>query len=485
MAYDWLKGVADEYDVIVIGSGLGGLTGANVLAKAGHRVLLVEHHYQFGGLATWFTRKGGHIFDISLHGFPSGMIKSCRRYWTKEISEAIVPLKDIRFVNPQMDVWTTFTRDDYTRVLVDQFKLPRTEVEAFYDYLRAMNYYDNNPETTGQMLNRFFPGRADVHRLLMEPISYANGSDFDDPAITFGIVFSNFMGAGVYTFRGGSDVLIEKMVDELKKNGVELRKKVLVDKILVEERDGKKVACGIVAGNGRVIRAKAVLSNANIKNTIFRLAGSENFPADFIQQAQAVRINTSSCQVYFGIRKGESIPHIGDLVFTSAAPVYSNEELTDFRTTSRTFSVYYPDTRPGSERYTVVASLNGRYPDWKSLCEEDYELQKQRMIEESLVALERFIPDIRPKIDWQEAATPRTIERYTTHLNGTSFGTKFEGLPVSMNLSEKLPGLFHAGSVGIIMSGWLGTINYGVITANKVDKYLFAMKQATAIPASA
>jgi all-trans-retinol 13,14-reductase len=485
MAYDWLKGVADEYDVIVIGSGLGGLTGANVLAKAGHRVLLIEHHYQFGGLATWFTRKGGHIFDISLHGFPSGMIKSCRRYWTKEISDAIVQLKDIRFVNPQMDVWTTFTREDYTRVLVEQFKLPRAEVEAFYDYLRAMNYYDNNPETTGQMLNRFFPGRADVHRLLMEPISYANGSNFDDPAITFGIVFSNFMGAGVYTFRGGSDVFIEKMTDELKKNGVELRKKVLVEKILVEERDGQKIACGIVASSGRVIRAKAVLSNANIKNTIFRLAGAENFPTDFIEQAKAVRINTSSCQVYFGIRKGESIPHIGDLVFTSTAPTYSNEELTDFHTSSRTFSVYYPDTRPGTDRYTVVASLNGKYPDWNSLSEADYELHKKRMIEESLVGLEKFIPDVRAKIDWQEAATPRTIERYTTHLNGTSFGTKFEGLPVSMNLSEKLPGLFHAGSVGIIMSGWLGTINYGVITANKVDKYLFALKQAAAVPASA
>src|SRR5688572_30809823 len=97
MAYDWLKGVADEYDVIVIGSGLGGLTGANVLAKAGHRVLLLEHHYQFGGLATWFTRKGGHIFDISLHGFPVGMIKSCRKYWTKEIAESIVHLKHSRF----------------------------------------------------------------------------------------------------------------------------------------------------------------------------------------------------------------------------------------------------------------------------------------------------------------------------------------------------------------------------------------------------
>jgi phytoene dehydrogenase-like protein len=293
------------------------------------------------------------------------------------------------------------------------------------------------------------------------------------------------MGAGVFTFQGGSDVLIEKMADELRKNGVELRKKVLVEKILVEERDGQKVACGIVAKNGRVIRAKAVLSNANIKNTIFRLAGEENFPPDFVEQAKAVRINTSSCQVYLGIRKGESIPHIGDLVFTSEAPEYSNEELTSLRTTSRTFSVYYPDTRPGSDRYTVVASLNGRYPDWNNLSEEDYEKEKARMIEESIVALEKYIPDVRAKIDWQEAATPRTIERYTTHFQGTSFGTKFEGLPVSMNLSEKLPGLFHAGSVGIIMSGWLGTINYGVITSNKIDKYLFALKQKAAAAPSA
>jgi all-trans-retinol 13,14-reductase len=478
MAYDWLKGVADEYDVIVIGSGLGGLTGANVLAKAGHRVLLLEHHYQFGGLATWFTRKGGHIFDISLHGFPVGMIKSCRKYWTKEIADAIVPLKDIRFVNPQMDVWTTFTREDYTRVLVEKFGLDRAQVEGFYDYLRGMNFYDNNPETTGQMLERFFPGRDDVKRLLLEPIAYANGSTLDDPAITYGIVFSNFMGAGVYTFRGGSDLLIEKMIAELKRNGVEVRKKVLVEKVLVEDRGGQKVACGIVAGNGRVIRAKAVLSNANIMNTVFRLGQEENFPAEYVAAARAVRINSSSCQVYLGIRKGESIPHIGDLVFTSENPKFSSAELTDFHTTSRTFSVYYPETRPGSDRYTVVVSLNGLYGDWKKLSDEDYEREKQRLIEESLHALERFIPGVRAKIDWMEAATPRTIERYTTHMAGTSFGTKFEGLKVSMDLSEKLPGLYHAGSVGIIMSGWLGTINYGVIVANKIDKALFVQKQS-------
>jgi phytoene dehydrogenase-like protein len=344
-----------------------------------------------------------------------------------------------------------------------------------------MNFYDNNPETTGEMLDRFFPGRDDVKRLLMEPIAYANGSTLDDPAITYGIVFSNFMGSGVYTFRGGSDVLIEKMVAELKRNGVELRKKVLVEKILIEERDGQKVACGIVAANGRVVRAKAVLANSNLWNTIFKLGGGErNFPAEYLAAAKAVRINSSSCQVYLGIRKGESIPHIGDLVFTSANPHFSSEELTDFHTTSRTFSVYYPDTRPGSERYTVVVSLNARYADWQNLTDEDYEREKQRLIDESIAALEKYIPGVGAKIDWKEAATPRTIERYTTHAGGTSFGTKFEGLKVSMELPEKLPGLFHAGSVGIIMSGWLGTINYGVIVANKIDKLLFEQKQKRA-----
>ena len=53
-----------------------------------------------------------------------------------------------------------------------------------------------------------------------------------------------------------------------------------------------------------------------------------------------------------------------------------------------------------------------------------------------------------------------------------------------MDLPERLPGLFHAGSVGIIMSGWLGTINYGVIVANRIDKALRAEKRASTPAAS-
>lgn len=457
---------ADSYDVIVIGSGLGGLTTAKRLSYCGHRVLLLEFHHQLGGLATWFKRKG-HIFDISLHGFPYGMVKTCKKYWTKEITQSIVQLRDIVFDNPQFSLKTTFDRQDFTTLLNRQFEIPLPVIDKFFTTVAGMNFYDDQSMTTRELFEEFFPGRSDVHRLLMEPITYANGSTIDDPAITYGIVFSNFMNKGVFTFEGGTDKLIGMMTEDLENNGVMICTRAKVERILIEKGKVRGVQV-----NGRVITAPSVVSNSGITNTIFDLAGREAFTPEFLEKADAIRVNNSSCQVYIGIREGAGLEDKGDLLFTSTAPVFDSAELLDMHTRSKTFSVYYPKTRPGHNRHTIVASMNSRYEDWAGLSEDRYALEKQALIDRTLVDLERYFPGVAAKIDWLEAATPRTFNRYTLHTRGTSFGTKFEGLAVSRALFKELPGLFHVGSVGIIMSGWLGAINYGVIVANDVDGYL-------------
>lgn len=469
MPKDFLKGAKDEYDVVVIGSGLGGLTSANILARQGHSVLLLEHHYQLGGMATWFKRRGGHIFDISLHGFPIGMIKSCRKYWTQDIADSIVQLKGVRFENPQFSVRTTFDRKDFTDILTGKFGVPLENVDGFFTKARGMNFYDDQHTTTRELFEEFFPGRDDVVRLLMEPITYANGSTLEDPAITYGIVFSNFMSKGVYTFQGGTDALVGKMKEEMIRNGVDLRIRTLVEKI--EVSPDRSVQAVVV--NGRRIKCRAVVSNANLKTTILKMTGPEHFDKQFVEDTEAIRLNSSSCQVYMGLKPSESLDRsVGDLLFHSEHNGFDIDAILSKNVSSRTFSFYYPDTRPGSDRSLIVSSTNANYKDWAELSEDDYQAAKTDLQETTLDCLEQYVPNIREKLDHVEVATPRTFEHYTRHIAGSSFGTKFEGLQVSKDLPSQVSGLYHAGSVGIIMSGWLGAVNYGVIVSNDVDKFL-------------
>jgi phytoene dehydrogenase-like protein len=186
------------------------------------------------------------------------------------------------------------------------------------------------------------------------------------------------------------------------------------------------------------------------------------------------------------LRPGEQLDEsLGDLLFSSTAPVFRTELLLSRDVTSRTYSFYYPRARPGSDRTLVVSSTNARWQDWAELSKEEYEASKRELVETTLDALARYVPDIRARLDHAEASTPLTFRHYTRHLDGASFGTKFEGLAVSRAIPQQIGGLFHAGSVGIIMSGWLGAMNYGVIVANDVDSWLLKSTATRVSPIAA
>ncbi|MBN2713467.1 MAG: FAD-dependent oxidoreductase [Planctomycetes bacterium] len=462
-----LEDTAPQYDAVVIGGGIGGMTAANRLAKFGHKVLLLEHHFELGGLAAYFKRKG-FIFDTALHGFPVGMIKTCRKYWSKEIADCIVQVDSIRYDNPQFCIDTTYTTEDFTDKLINFFKVTPETVESFFKACQSMDFFDDREKTTLEFFEEYFPGRSDIHRFLMEPIHYANGSTFLEPAITYGIVFSNFMSKGVYFFTGGTDLFVKMCREEMEKNGVDIVMQATVEKILLE--NGK--VAGVVA-NGKEIKTKSVLSNANLKATCLDMIGAENLPADFAASCKEMRLSTSNSQVFIGIKEGVTLPFIGDIIFHSSAESFAPEEYIHNPPHSRSFSIYYPKCRPGYDRYAIAASMGARMSDWENLSDEEYEKAKENLIEQTLSILEqKLVPNIREITEYVEAATPRTFQRYTLHKEGATFGTKFEGLKVSEDLPKAVPGAYHAGSVAIIMSGWLGAANYGVIVANQLDEYL-------------
>jgi hypothetical protein len=179
--------------------------------------------------------------------------------------------------------------------------------------------------------------------------------------------------------------------------------------------------------------------------------------------------------VYIALKPGEMIDEsVGDLLFHSEHKGFDIDSMLSMDVSSRTFSFYYPRTRPGSDRCMIVSSTNANYKDWADLPEDEYQKAKEHLAETTLDCLEQYLPDVRSQLAHVEVSTPRTFEHYTRHMAGASFGTKFEGLQVSKDLPQQIGGLFHAGSVGIIMSGWLGAVNYGVIVSNDVDKYLAA-----------
>ena len=145
-----------------------------------------------------------------------------------------------------------------------------------------------------------------------------------DPAITYGIVFSNFMSKGVFTFEGGTDSLLKEMRAELARNGVELYGNVQVQAIDVRNGEVR----GVVA-NGRTISAKSVVSNANLKSTVEDLVDARALDSGYLEACRKVRLNNSSCQVFLGIERGAEIPFVTDLLgsastretFDSPAPL--------------------------------------------------------------------------------------------------------------------------------------------------------------------
>ena len=148
------------------------------------------------------------------------------------------------------------------------------------------------------------------------------------------------------------------------------------------------------------------------------MVGEEHFDGSFVDDAKEVRLNNSSTQVYMAMNEGETVPReTGDLLFSSTAENFQTDLLLSRDITSRTFSFYYPDTRPDKKpRTLIVSSTNANFSDRNDMSKEEYEASKKDLIETTFDTLEKYVPNCRERISHAEAATPITFEHYTKHI---------------------------------------------------------------------
>ena len=390
---DPLARAKPEYDVIVIGSGLAGLTAANILGRARPQGDAARAALQL--------RRHGHLVQAprrarlrhlaarlpARHGQDLPASTGTRRSPTRSCgSTACASTTRSSASRPTSRARTS--RDKLVAALRDRARArraPSTSTSA----RSTSSTTAARPSRSSSSASS--PGATTCTACCWSRSPTPTARRSTIRRMAYGIVFSNFMSKGVFTFSGGTDALIGEMKAELVRNGVEIFNNAEIDRILVEDRR----AVGIAAG-GRRIGARAVISNASFRNTVFDLVGPEHFDADYLEGVRAVRLNNSSCQVYLGFRAGELAARPGRPALqldarrrstrrpcaTCAARAARSRSTTRRRGPAATAARW--SARPTRATATGPASTSRPTPR-----------EKARLVEDTLVALERYLPDVR------------------------------------------------------------------------------------------
>jgi len=507
-----------EWDAIVIGAGLGGLTTAAYLATNGQRVLVLEQHWVAGGNAHVFRRKRAFEFDVGVHYIgdcaPGGAIPNVLRG---------IGLEDkIEFLELDPDGFDTILFPGVTfRVPKGWDKYRERLVAAFPDDETGLHRcLDVFEQLLAEMRRLYAAGAApDLAKLLPEiPTLIRWGgralSDlFDDcglgakaraviiaqsgayavaPSRTPVAVHAGFLDhylKGAYYPRGGGQVLPARLVEVLRANGGEVRTRQRVDRILIE--DGR--AAGVRLTTGEELRAPTVISNADVKRTLLDMVGAEHISPATAARVDAYRMALPIFCVYLGldIDLRERMPNtnywycdsfdLEDIYQTC----YDGRLPEHFPLLITTASVKDPHTRriapPGCSSIEIMTWVPANYDVWgvhegpaageKYHRDRDYRSNKERLTELMIDGAEHPLPGIREHIVWKEAATPVTQERFTLSTGGTSYGIEMavdQSGPNRPAPATEIPGLFLTGASTTSGHGIVGTMRGGVATAGAI-----------------
>jgi phytoene dehydrogenase-like protein len=464
-----------HYDVVIIGAGMSGLAAGIRLAHFGQKVCLLERHNTPGGLNSYYSFDG-RKYDVGLHamtnyvppgvkGTPLGKLLRQLRIDREEF--ALCPQKQSRIAFAGCSL--TFTNDFAVLDAEVTARFP-AQAAGWRALVQAVRAYDDVSLDAQPVSARAVVGRHLTDPLLIEMIFcpvmyYGSAQERDMEFGQFVIMFKALYLEGFGRPLDGVRVIIRVLLEKFRAAGGERRMKCGVAKII--EEHGRVARLRL--DNGEEITAKHVLSSVGFAETM-NLCDPP--------QTQAAAANTGALSFVETISVFQRRPAEwgwGDdtIIFFNDSARFTYErarEQVDLRSgvicLPNNFDYAGGDLPEGIFRVTCLAN----YDQWAQLPEEKYQADKQRWFGEVVRSARRFLPPVADEVlagsqVVTDMFTPRTIRRFTGHLNGAIYGSPRK----VRNGRTHLANLYLCGTdqgflgiVGAMLSG-ISMANYHVL----------------------
>jgi phytoene dehydrogenase-like protein len=497
--------MSQEIDVVIIGSGIGGLCCAALLAKYGYRVVVCESHSIAGGAAHSFERDG-YKFD-SGPSLYSGLSSSPTNNPLRQVLDVIE--EDLAWSNydvwgcrlPEGDFNAYVGADHFCEILreirgeaaVREWQSLKATMKPLAEAVNAlpplaMRFDLGATITMGQYLPNSLKHLPNILRLtgpfskLMEGVisdrfirnwldllSFLLSGLLADGTVgaEMAFMFAEWYKPGVkldYPL-GGSGAIVNALVRGLTKQGGEIIYNAHVEQVLVEN----KRAVGVRLRNGKEIRVnKAVVSNASIWDTL-ALIPQGILPSNFVRS----RANTSKCDSFMHLHLGIDATGLKDL---QCHYIVVNDWEQGITAPQNVIvmsipSVLDPSLAPaGKQGIHVYTPGNEPYELWAEMDRrsEAYQQLKQARAEAMWQALERIIPDIRDRVELTLVGTPLTHQRYLRRYRGTYGPAHQAGQALFPGSTTPLSGLLCCGDSTFPGIGIPAVAASGAIAANTI-----------------